>query len=144
MVLEILLLMLLIWPLAAIFQNGVPELLAPALKCLPSLFLLGRQYSIKIRWDMPYYGSCKRVFMVGTGLSCTIPTPGAHRHHCSHVALVTCRTAIAISVPPCTHLHLSEVKHLRIKCLAQEHNIDTTISQCSEGRNMIFLWKSCT
>ena len=28
-----------------------------------------------------------------------------------------------------THLHLSEVKHLRIKCLTQGHNIVTTISQ---------------
>ena len=54
-----------------------------------------------------------------------------------------------ISVPSGTHLHLSEVKHLRVNyprvnCLAQSHNIDTTMSQRWEGRNMIFLLKSCT
>ena len=43
------------------------------------------------------------------------------------MALVTCRTTIAISVPPGTHLHLCEVKHLRVECLAQGHNIDTTM-----------------
>ena len=35
---------------------------------------------------------------------------------------------IAISVLPGTHLHLSQVKHLRVKCLAQGHNI-LTMSQ---------------
>ena len=50
---------------------------------------------------------------------------------------------IAISVPPGTHFHLSEVKQLRVKCLAQGHTI-LTISQDWEGKNMIFLWKSCT
>ena len=50
---------------------------------------------------------------------------------------------IAISVLPGTHFHLSQVKHLRVKCLAQGHNI-LTMSQDWEGRNMIFLWKSCT
>ena len=49
--------------------------------------------------------------------------------HCSHVALVTCRATIAISVPPGTYLHLSEENHLGIKCLAQGHSIDTTMSQ---------------
>ena len=44
--------------------------------------------------------------------------------YCSYGALVTFCTPIAIS--PDTHLHLSEVKHLRVKCLAQGHNIDTT------------------
>ena len=28
---------------------------------------------------------------------------------------------IAISVPSETHFHLSEVKHVRVKCLAQGH-----------------------
>ena len=32
---------------------------------------------------------------------------------------------ITISVLPGTHFHLSQVKHLRVKCLAQEHNIET-------------------
>ena len=50
---------------------------------------------------------------------------------------------IAISVLPGTHFHLSQVKHLRVKCLAQGHNI-LTMSQDWEGRNMIFLWKLCT
>ena len=35
---------------------------------------------------------------------------------------------IAISVLPGTHFHLSEVKHLRVKCPAQGHNI-LTMSQ---------------
>ena len=50
---------------------------------------------------------------------------------------------IAISVLPGTHFYLSQVKHLRVKCLAQGHTI-LTMSQDWEGRNMIFLWKSCT
>ena len=50
---------------------------------------------------------------------------------------------IVISVLPGTHFHLSQVKHLRVKCLAQGHNI-LTMSQGWEGRNMIFLWKFCT
>ena len=35
---------------------------------------------------------------------------------------------IAISVLPGTHFHRSQVKHLRVKCLAQGHNI-LTMSQ---------------
>ena len=50
---------------------------------------------------------------------------------------------IAISVLPGTHFHLSQVKHLRVKCLAQGHNI-LTMSQDWEGRSIIFLWKFCT
>ena len=50
---------------------------------------------------------------------------------------------IAISVLPGTHFHLSQVKHLRVKCLGQGHNI-LTMSQDWEGRNMLFLWKFCT
>ena len=49
---------------------------------------------------------------------------------------------IAISVLPGTHFHLSQLKHLRVKCLAQGHNI-LTMFQDLEGRNMIFLWKLC-
>ena len=44
------------------------------------------------------------------------------------MALVACRTAIAISVLP-------GVKHLKVKCLAQGQNIYYTISQRLEGRN---------
>ena len=51
-----------------------------------------------------------------------------------HTALQQCgaivRTTIVISVPPGTHLHLSEVEHSRVKCIVQEHKIDTTMSQC--------------
>ena len=50
---------------------------------------------------------------------------------------------IAISVLPGTNFHLSQVKHLRVKCPAQGHNI-LAMSEDWEGRNMIFLWKSCT
>ena len=50
---------------------------------------------------------------------------------------------IAISFLPGTHFHLSQVKHLRVKCPAQVHNIET-MSQDWEGNNMIFLWNSCT
>ena len=49
---------------------------------------------------------------------------------------------IVISVLPGTHFHLRQVKHLRVKCLAQGHAI-LTMSQDWEGRNMIFPWKSC-
>ena len=35
---------------------------------------------------------------------------------------------IAISILPGTHFHLSQVKHLRVKCLAQGHTI-LTMSQ---------------
>ena len=41
---------------------------------------------------------------------------------CSHFGARNAH--IAISVLPATHLHLSQVKHVRIKCLAQGHNID--------------------
>ena len=50
---------------------------------------------------------------------------------------------IAIFILPGTYFHLSQVKHLRVKCLAQGRNI-LTMSYDWEGRNMIFLWKSCT
>ena len=43
--------------------------------------------------------------------------------HCSHVTLATCCTTIAISVPPGTHLHLIEVKHLRIRTQHWHHNV---------------------
>ena len=45
---------------------------------------------------------------------------------------------IAIAVLPGTHFHLSQVKHLRVKCLAQRRTI-LTMSQDCVGRNMIFL-----
>ena len=50
---------------------------------------------------------------------------------------------IAISVLPGTDFHLSQVKHLMMRCHAQGHNIET-MSQDWEGRNMTFLWKSWT
>ena len=50
---------------------------------------------------------------------------------------------ITISVLPGTHFHLSQVKRLRVKCFAQGHNIET-MSQDWDGRNILFLWKSCT
>ena len=49
----------------------------------------------------------------------------------------------AISALPGTHFHPSQVKHLMVKYLAQGHNIKT-MSQGWKGRNVIFLWKSCT
>ena len=52
-------------------------------------------------------------------------------------------THIAISVPPGTHFHLCLVKHLKVECLAQGHNIET-MSQYWKWRNLIFLWKPCT
>ena len=51
-------------------------------------------------------------------------------------ALVTNRTHSHLL--PGTRLHLSQVKHLKVKCLAQEHNIEI-MSQYWKGRNMIFL-----
>ena len=47
-----------------------------------------------------------------------------------------------MSVLPGTHLHLSQVKHVRVKCLAQGHNIEI-MSQYWERRNTIFFRKSC-
>ena len=35
---------------------------------------------------------------------------------------------IAISVLPGTHLHLSQVTHVRLKCIYKGHNIEKTIS----------------
>ena len=37
--------------------------------------------------------------------------------------------ASSISVLPDTHLYLSEVKHVKVKCLVQGYNIETTMSQ---------------
>ena len=37
---------------------------------------------------------------------------------------------IAISVLPGSHFNLSQVKHLRVKCLAQGHNISTMSQDC--------------
>ena len=45
---------------------------------------------------------------------------------------------IAISVLPGTHFHLSQVKHLKVKCLAQAHNI-LTMSQDLGGKYDICL-----
>ena len=45
---------------------------------------------------------------------------------------------IAISVLPGTYFQLNQVKHVRVKWLAQGHSIKT-MSQYCEGRNEIFL-----
>ena len=52
------------------------------------------------------------------------------RLHGEHTVLQPFRrfkfiTQIAISAPPCPHFHLSQVNHLEVKCLAQEHDIET-------------------
>ena len=52
------------------------------------------------------------------------------RLHGEHTVLQPFRrikfiTHIAISAPPCPHFHLSQVNHLEVECLAQEHNIET-------------------
>ena len=57
-------------------------------------------------------------------------------------ALATSRSHCHLC-PTRYHLHLSQVKHVRIKCLAQGHNIEI-MSQYGKERNIIFLWKSCT
>ena len=67
----------------------------------------------------------------------------AFQHHGEHTVLQPFRRIelivhIAISVRPGTHFYLSQVKHLRVKCLAQRHNI-LKMSRDWEGRNMIFL-----
>ena len=53
--------------------------------------------------------------------------PGEHTvlHPFRRIELIV---HIAISVLPGTHFHLSQVKHLRVKCLAQGHTI-LTMSQ---------------
>ena len=45
--------------------------------------------------------------------------------------------AISVHLCPTRYSFSSQVKHLRVKCLAQGHNIET-MSQHWEGRNMIF------
>ena len=51
------------------------------------------------------------------------------------MALVTCPTTIVISVPPDTHLHLSEVKHLKVLNIDRAyHNVPAW-----RGRKMICL-----
>ena len=67
--------------------------------------------------------------VIGPVRACTFQLPG------EHTALQPCGAIdlsypIAISVPTGIHLHLSGVKHLRVKCLVQGHNIDITMYQC--------------
>ena len=68
-------------------------------------------------------------------------------HVIFQLPVLECTTIPAISVlgtnhmvisVPGNHLHLSQVKHVRVKCLVQRHNIEI-MSQYKEGRNMIFL-----
>ena len=44
---------------------------------------------------------------------------------------------ISISVLPGTHFHLSQVKHLRVKCLAQGHTF-LTMSKIERGQTLYF------
>ena len=70
-------------------------------------------------------------------------SPGSIQH-CSHVALVTCRATIAISVPSGTHLHppeWSEAREGKVPCPRKQHWYHNV--PALRGRNMIFLWKSC-
>ena len=53
-------------------------------------------------------------------------SPGSIEH-CSHVALVTRRTTIAISVPPGAHLHLTV---LVLKCTQSTRHTDPMLTQC--------------
>ena len=75
-----------------------------------------------------------------TGHSCTVVSKYLfiivtciYKHNTSTAAISTLGTNR-------THCHLF---HVRVKCLAQGYNIET-ISQYWEGRNMLFLRKSCT
>ena len=45
---------------------------------------------------------------------------------------------IAISVLPGTHFHLSQVKHLRVKCIAQGHTILTMSYKIERGETCYF------
>ena len=54
-----------------------------------------------------------------TAHSCTISARSLE-----HAALAAISAHIVISVLPGTHLHLNQVKHVRVKCFAQEHNIE--------------------
>ena len=47
---------------------------------------------------------------------------------------------IAISVLPGTHSHLSQVKHLRVNCLAQGHNILAMSQDGRDGISFHFDW----
>ena len=71
--------------------------------------------------------------------SCAISTP----RRAYSPATIELTVHIAISAPPgTTHFHLSQVKHLRAKCLPQGHNIETMSQDCEE-KNIIFPRKSC-
>ena len=72
--------------------------------------------------------------------------------HCEHTVLqqfpsIKIIVHIGISVLPCTNLHMSQVKHLRVKCLAQKYIIET-MSHYWEGRSRPHgrqrHWQSCT
>ena len=55
-----------------------------------------------------------------------------HPNHCNNLALVTYNTKLSdrlLSVPPGTHLHLSEVMKVGVECFTKGHNIDTAMSQ---------------
>ena len=78
--------------------------------------------------------------MTGPVHLCTISTPFEIQEG-EHTVLQPFRRIerivhIAISVQPGTHLHLSQVKHVRVKCLAQGHTIET-MSQLRGGEHDI-------
>ena len=47
------------------FENCLWWLLAPALRCLPWSFSIGRDLTTRIRSEIFYYKSCKRLYMAG-------------------------------------------------------------------------------
>ena len=50
---------------------------------------------------------------------------------------------IAISVLPGTDLHLSQVKHLRVKCLAQRQNIEQILRRKKHNISLKILHQAC-
>ena len=60
-------------------------------------------------------------YPLATGPSCVISTPEESIQSCSLFGtfIIELIIHIAISVLPGTYLHLSQVKHVRVKCLAE-------------------------
>ena len=101
---------------------------------------------VEVKVKVKVYSLISCIYFTPSSLDLFIRVPS--QPHGEHTVLQPFRRIeliihIAIYVLPGTHFHLSQVKHLRAKCLAQGHNIET-MSQYWEWRNMIILWKSCT
>ena len=64
--------------------------------------------------------------------SCTISTPFLEHTALQPFQRYKLITDIAISVLPGTHLHLSQVKHVRVECLAQRHSIEIMPQHCPD------------